>query len=168
MKQILVLLLITISGFCHAQSTSEGTILCSDTVLYVAADTNVPHPFLKPMLIKNKPPYVSYVIFGGCAVADGVMDELFDHFTTSAFKGLNPNFWNPNISWEKSRTILGYHIDAWHLTKSALIIGLTAAVLTYRKPAHFHWWKEVLIYGVVWNSVFDLTFGGLSDKKIKL
>lgn len=69
--------------------------------------------------------------------ANGIMDTLQFHYTKSRYAKLNPDFWNPAISWKRkykrnsdgslvqplvpayigSTTWLVWTTDAWHLFK---------------------------------------------------
>ena len=103
------------------------------------------------------------------ATMDAAMDEQRDHFSTSIFKNKNPNFWNPNVSWQTSKTIGGYHIDAWHIEKTIMVSALCvpfAQIMHYELPIlkkhpgadKVLWW---VISGIVWNVVFNLNYDKL-------
>ena len=50
----------------------------------------------------------------------GTHETISHHW--AAFQALhpnaNPNFWNPAVSWETTKTVLGYKFDAKHLLAS--------------------------------------------------
>jgi hypothetical protein len=77
-------------------------------------------------------------------IFDAIMDTLSDHFGTSVFKSLNPQFWNKNLSWtnkyvdgDPSKGLVKWWVfnkpvcftDGWHLAKTIKEI-LNAAALT--------------------------------------
>jgi len=114
------------------------------------------------------PLVLSLVFFALAAIMNAVMDTLQFHFERSIFKGKDPNFWNPNISWNFARIIpyTGYKVDGWHLSKSMMIIfcALSATVLLKGVDPFSPWWGYLLIftvYGIVWNMVFNLFFDRL-------
>ena len=77
---------------------------------------------------------ITFYVFSG--ILDAVMDTLKDHFSISIFSKLNPQFWNPSISWtnkyinndhnngHKTFSLFGITFptldalsDAWHISK---------------------------------------------------
>jgi len=77
---------------------------------------------------------ILYYCFSGAM--DAIMDTLKDHFSISVFKNLNPQFWNPSVSWKnkyidgdpnkghRKIKVLGITFnypdalsDAWHISK---------------------------------------------------
>ena len=122
-----------------------------------------------------------YVIVGSlvvAATADAAMDEMKDHYTTSIFKNMDPDFWNPNVSWQKSNEILGYHVDAWHISKSLMVCSISVpyAILLHQNYPIIKKHKfmdQVLwffITGVAWDAVFnigynDTFFGGIETNQ---
>jgi hypothetical protein len=103
---------------------------------------------------------ITVVLVAGAAFCNAVMDTLQFHFSTSAFHNRNPDFWNPAISWNKAKKIFGWRLDAWHLFKSAMIILLCAAIVVHKPFIPF--WIEIIIYGVVWNAIFNFFYKDLA------
>ena len=82
-------------------------------------------------------PIILSVIFYSCSgIMDALMDTIKDHFSESIFANLNPQFWNPSVSWtdkykdhnkaegHASVKIFGIKFntldafsDAWHISK---------------------------------------------------
>ncbi len=101
--------------------------------------------------------FISYIFIVLAAIIDAILDTWKDHFSVSIFKDFNPNFWNPQISWNKVPTILGTHIDSWHLLKFALLGAIFFAVQFSEKNI-IKWWANILIYFVIWYIFFELFY----------
>jgi len=97
---------------------------------------------------------ISLILISIAAIFNSIMDTLFDHFNVSIFKNLNPNLWNPMISWKTSKTILGYHVDAWHIFKSIMIILLILSIICYKQLINPY--LDFLIFGISWNIIFNI------------
>lgn len=101
------------------------------------------------------------IIFYSCSgIFDAIMDTLKDHYVECIFKGLNPQFWNPLVSWKnkyinadpsqghKFKKILGIKInfppdafsDAWHTCKTIRegfnILAILSLIFV---TLHFSW-----------------------------
>ncbi len=105
----------------------------------------------------------------GCVVAaaglNAFMDESRDHFPTSIVNRLPPKFWNPNISWKYSPTYFGYHVDSWHIAKSAMVACLAYPIAnSLADKVHFtknNFWNKTICYafvGSAWNLTFDAIY----------
>jgi hypothetical protein len=101
--------------------------------------------------------FVSYLLIALAASIDATMDTLEFHFSTSVFKNLNPNFWNPNVSWATSFTLFGVHWDAWHLCKYGLLLSIFLAI-QFSKEVAVKWWVNILIYFFIWWIFFELFY----------
>ena len=91
------------------------------------------------------------------------MDNLKDHWYKSIFNKYNPDFWNPEISWKKG-FVKGtdYHMDAWHIFKSSMIISLVLAIVLYSPiicPI-----VDFMIYGAIWNLSFNIFYNHILNK----
>jgi len=87
------------------------------------------------------------------AFFNAVMDktETVISFYSSRFKKLNPKFWCKPISANKDfAPYTKYRVDAWHLSKSLMIICLCVAISD-------NIW-QFLIYGFIWNLTFNLMY----------
>lgn len=86
------------------------------------------------------------LMVGFAAISKSIRDTLSYHFETSAFRYLNPKFWNPAISWKNkyknypedqrakffgSKTFLVWVTDAWHLFDmlSYLFLAITFTII---------------------------------------
>ena len=101
---------------------------------------------------------ISLILFCFASMLNAVMDTLFDHFTTSIFRNLNPDFWDPMVSWKHCNVIpiIQYPIDAWHLMKSGMVIIICFSIVLYTPIINIY--VDFLIFGVLWNIIFNLFF----------
>ncbi len=98
--------------------------------------------------------YKSILFFAIAAFFSAVMDSIEnEHIKITIFQYLPVNFWYKRESWNKSKQIFGYKIDAWHLSKSAMVICVAFAALFYKEI--FGFWWDLLFYGAVWCHVFN-------------
>lgn len=108
---------------------------------------------------------IPYILFAVAAILNAFMDTSVDHFGESVFNRLNPNFWAMQISWKYCRTILGYHIDAWHIAKSLMVGCIIAAIISYKHINKIHDISDLLIFIGIWNAFFNLFYGYLFVRK---
>ena len=93
-----------------------------------------------------------------------IKDTLAFHYGKSVFAGLDPQFWNPNISWKNkyadwpddpspafilSDTVFVFLTDAWHLFDFLMLMCLFIAI---HLRGSILW--AVVIYGVVFNVAY--------------
>lgn len=134
---------------------------------------------------------ILFIVIAASAIA--AYETLKDHFTTSIFSKLNPQFWNAAISHANKYiggvkangrvkiTVLGFtfvkpvHLtDAWHPIKSVSIIAFVCAIVFY-KPHLFNFFFQYLntwmsytaviaVYGIVYNLTFSLLYTKLFIK----
>jgi hypothetical protein len=85
---------------------------------------------------------LAFVLIVLSGASEGIMDVLDHAFHRSIFKKLNPQWWNPEVSWENkwkgknltkerflgSATIFVFVTDAWHLFKALRSTLLWATV----------------------------------------
>jgi len=94
------------------------------------------------------------------AVFNAVMDsvEHDEAFYRSVFSRLNRRWWCKSISWRyvKLLPFTKYRPDAWHLSKSLMVIFAIASVISYSWNAH--WIIAVLVYGAAWNITFNFFY----------
>lgn len=105
---------------------------------------------------------ISLILFLFASIFDACKDTLKDHFSSSIFKNLNPNFWNPAISYRLS-TFSTYRFDAWHICKSITIILICFAIVSF-KPITNYLLLDVAIFGMVWNGMFEIVYRCLRKK----
>jgi len=77
----------------------------------------------------------------------------------------NPHFWNHQISWQYNENIMGYHLDAWHIEKTIMILALSipcAELLHHQYPLIKNkFWDKVLwagIIGIWWDGIFLISY----------
>lgn len=86
------------------------------------------------------------------ALCDSIENE---NFYESVFRNLNEKFWYKRTSWKYAKKIFGYPVDAWHLSKSAMIICLSfAAAVAPPLPIIVN----VVVFGIVWILSFNLFY----------
>ncbi len=118
---------------------------------------------LIPKVIPVQSHKLEYITLGClffAAFLNATMDTLKDHYSTSFAKNWNPNFWDATNSWNTCTTILGYHIDAYHLLKSAMVITLCIPLSFYLHQSYpslstFVWF---CICTLVWNITFNIAY----------
>lgn len=97
------------------------------------------------------------------AVFNAVMDKTKDYiqYRTSLFYGLDERFWSDE---KKTNFIYGskYKPNAWHLSKSAMLICLLAIPFVY-KP--FLGIFDYLIFGTEWILIFNLFYNKLLKRQ---
>jgi hypothetical protein len=98
---------------------------------------------------------MSYIFLAIAAIFNAIMDTLTHHFSTSVFKNKNEEFWNPNVSWKFATFFpyTKYRVDAWHLAKSAMIVNICLAIVSFNG----NWW-EFFILGLLWNFSFNIFY----------
>lgn len=91
------------------------------------------------------------------AVMDACENE---NIGESIFKNLPKQFWSKRESWKYTKKIFGYRLDAWHLSKSLMIICFILAGIFFDLPVEK--WRDVALYlvlaGLVWNGGFWLFY----------
>lgn len=78
-----------------------------------------------------------------------------ENFFEGVFRGWNQNFFYKRQSWRTAKKIFGYKLDAWHLSKSAMII---AVLFMSAMPPVFSPWIDALICLAAWNPLFNLFY----------
>lgn len=100
------------------------------------------------------------------AIFNSIMDRVGDGtaFSRSIFSHLNPKWWSKEVSWEyvKFLPFTKYRPDAWHLSKSGMIVFITLAIVFYNKQ--IHWGVDFLILGTLWNLVFNTFYNHIFKK----
>jgi hypothetical protein len=80
---------------------------------------------------------VSYIFILVAAVFCALMDIVEnENFFESIFKNKNQNFWYKRVSWNHAKKIFGYKFDAWHISKSLMIICFASAIIFYKPFIH--------------------------------
>ena len=91
------------------------------------------------------------ILIALAAFFNAVMDILEnENFSSSVFKHLNPQWWYKRESWKYAKKFLGWKYDGWHVAKSIMVFCLMAAI-----AVNLTQW---IIYGVIWNIFFSLSY----------
>jgi hypothetical protein len=104
---------------------------------------------------------ISLILLILAAFLNAVMDAVEnENYSESIFRKLPQQFWYKRESWKYAARIFGYKIDAWHLSKSAMIICFVLAMIFFDMPVKK--WQDVAVYliagGLTWNVAFWLFY----------
>lgn len=103
---------------------------------------------------------ITYLLIFLAAFFNAVMDACEnENFEESILKKWDRRFWYKRDSWKYTKKIIGYRPDAWHLSKSLMIICFVLAVIFY-EPKH-EWWVVFISCGIIWNVAFWLFYNKL-------
>lgn len=99
------------------------------------------------------------------AIFKAIADTLQHHYSTSVFRKLPYQYWNPNESWKyiKFIPLTKFRPDAWHLANSAMIVSFILAVIFYEQQLKWFW--ELAIAGVSFNVIFGLFYDLILRRK---
>ena len=123
---------------------------------------------------------IAALLFFLAGTSNAVMDTLSHHFYVSIFRGLNPQFWYPEISWKnkyeadaqgnllmplKHKTFLGLPIpdsftDAWHIFKLTMVILICigGGVAAYQPSLTGNLGLDILSLYLSFNVAFSLFY----------
>lgn len=91
------------------------------------------------------------------SIMDAVENE---NFHESVFKKLPVRFYYKRESWKYAPKLFGYKFDAWHISKSCMIICFILTAIFFDWPVEK--WQDVALYlvvgGVIWNGCFWLFY----------
>lgn len=97
------------------------------------------------------------------SVMNAIMDRLENEsYFTSIFKDWNQKFWYKRESWKYAKVIFNYRIDGWHLCKSAMIVFIALAIITYKTL--FNPFADFILIGFLWNTIFELMYDTILKK----
>jgi len=104
---------------------------------------------------------ISLILLFIAAFFNAVMDATEnENFFESILKKLPQQFWYKRESWKYVKKIFGYHVDAWHLSKSIMVICFVLAIIFFDLPVKN--WQDVALYtiggGFTWNLSFWLFY----------
>jgi len=103
--------------------------------------------------------FLSYILICLAAICNAFMDKIENsiQFNNSIFRNLNPEFWCKTISAHSTKFIpfTKYRPDAWHLSKSLMVILFCTAIVTYHSFIPI---IDFIIYGLLWNLIFNITY----------
>ncbi len=104
----------------------------------------------------------SLIFISLAAILNSVMDTIKDHYAISIFQNMNPQFWNPAVSW-MGKKFLGIEVlDAWHIAKGLMLTCFMLAVYFSEKT-----FIQLFLVFVVWQIGFELFYSILLIKKTK-
>ena len=105
---------------------------------------------------------LSLLFIALAAILNSMMDTIEnERFGKSIFYKLDERFWYKRVSWKYCMKFGSYPIDAWHLSKSLMIICFALAVAF----APGWWWGwTVISSGIVWNVIFNLFYNDIWTK----
>lgn len=108
---------------------------------------------------------ISLLLIAIAAFFNGCMDtfESTPKFNESIFQNFDKHFWCKDVSWQYATKIFGWKADSWHISKSAMIFCIVGAIILFQP--HFHWWIHFILFGIVWNVIFVITYHGLFKVK---
>lgn len=133
--------------------------------------------------------FLSIFFFILAAVCNSLMDKILFHWYKFRWKDkLNPQYWNPAISWKnkyidgnpqkalKYKGLLGFlanFLDAWHLFKMIMIISFSLSVICFPIAFKFcifkNYWLNGLLWlivlGAAWNIPFNYCFHKVFNKQ---
>lgn len=112
--------------------------------------------------------FLTYIFIALAAACNALMDkvETTISFNTSIFKRLNIAFWCKAISAHNVKFIpfTKYRADAWHLSKSTMIIFWCLAIIFYHT---FIPVIDFIVMGIVYNLTFNLFYNYIFKTKTK-
>ena len=114
--------------------------------------------------INNGKKVISSLFVILASICNALMDIVEnENFFTSKFKNLDQKFWYKRESWKYAKKIFSYKLDAWHLSKSAMIVFLCLAVVNY--DVIIYPIVDFLIFGILWNAIFNVFYNHLFKSK---
>ncbi len=111
--------------------------------------------------------YIQFILIFIAGIGKGIMDTLQFHYSTSIFYNINPQWYDPSISWtNKLHTWLpDTFTDCWHLSQSLFLESIFIAIIIYTPIVKWNsqslWWTKVidfLILRVVFGAAFVLCY----------
>lgn len=102
--------------------------------------------------------------FAVAAILNAVMDRVENEgFYQSIFRDKKSSFWYKRDSWNKATKVFGWKFDAWHLSKSLMLVFIAIAIVLY-KPI-FNPLYDFGLAGLTWIVVFNLFYNRIFKVK---
>ena len=122
--------------------------------------------FILDLFIENK--WLIGVVLA--AIFNAVMDSIEnEHIGDTIFAKYDKNFWSKRHSWNTAPVLFRYKIDAWHLSKSAMIIAFACCASYFNSIAQLYVKginiANLLIIGYVYIIVFNGFYNYIFKKK---
>lgn len=112
---------------------------------------------------------ISIITWILAAIFNSLMDatENAPNFNESRLKNLPQQFWLKDVSWKYAAKLFGYKFDAWHISKSLMIICMALTAIFFNWPLVK--WQDFVMYfigaGLIWNITFWLFYHKLFGVK---
>lgn len=108
---------------------------------------------------------LTFILVVMAAFMNAVMDRTGDlvAFNASVFNNNDPAFWCREVSWQYAKKIFGWKFDAWHISKSTMVMFLIAGAVLYQPV--FNPILDFLLLGILWNASFNLGYNHLLKSK---
>lgn len=88
------------------------------------------------------------------AFFNSVMDSIENEgIFLTVFSKFKDKFWYKRVSWKYSLKIYQYKLDAWHISKSLMIISMCLSAIFY--SVSFNILVDFLLMGFIWNHTFN-------------
>ena len=105
---------------------------------------------------------ISLLLIAVAAILNAFMDTIEnERYYRSRLRDLNEKFWYKRTSWKYCYKFGSYPVDAWHLSKSLMVICLVLAV---GFAPVIPWWLMLILGGIVWNVTFNLFYESVWTK----
>jgi hypothetical protein len=105
---------------------------------------------------------MTYIFILIAAIFNAIMDTLWTKYNQSIFKGLNPNWWNPNESWKHMSNWMGWvRFDAWHIAKFGMIGCITLSIVSYNTFSIY----DIVLIPSIWSFSFELFYSKILKSK---
>jgi len=100
---------------------------------------------------------LSFILIFFAAMLNAVMDKTKDtiQYNSSQFRGLNPYFWDDSMWMGKFVPFTRYKFNAWHISKSLMLLCLLAVPLFYKPILGY---CDYLLFGFEWIVIFNLFY----------
>jgi len=110
---------------------------------------------------------ITIILVMFAAALNAVMDTLAHHYSTSIFKGLDKQYWDPSISWKNKYDVKGIWgmtqlSDGWHVAKTLMIVYIMLAIVSFPSAYHICIFNSVILNGIIWvgilGTAWNITF----------
>jgi len=100
--------------------------------------------------------FLTYILWCLAAMFNALMDRVEnENFHVSIFSKLNQKFWYKRESWKYAKKLFGYKFDAWHLSKSLMIVLILLSIYFYQPFLPI---IDLIVLGTLWNLTFNLFY----------
>ena len=103
---------------------------------------------------------ISEIFIVLAAICNAVMDsvEYETVFSKTIFSKKDPKFWLKTVSCDNVKFLkfTKYRPDAWHLSKSTLVVFVIISIVTYSPVISP--FLDFFLLGLIWNITFNLFY----------